>query len=200
MEDVPLIEPKKETKHSAGKESPSIVMWIILAFGYICNFAEMVYAGFCLMLSITSYAWIPGKQFMAYYSNMCTNFTIFHIYILFVFNVVQCTYALFSFASINSNFPRILYLVAVVFGVISMALSLSVVSADNAFLSMYKRDGAWWKEGLEGDAYDEWEKNTYRPFVATDICRTVFVFFMAFCFVIAFNLSVSKFRKFYNLL
>lgn len=173
--------------------------YFVILLGYLCNFAECVYAGFCLMISVCSYTWLKGNTFFAYYSSKSISYSFAHIFLLWFFSTVHCTYATFSFKATKIFLATILYIVASVLSIIGLVLSFILLKTDMAFLSMYRRDNTWWTESYSGSSYNDWKSQTLTPFKAIDIARTVIIFLMALIFVVSFNISSADFNRSFGL-
>lgn len=173
--------------------------WTLILLGYLCNFGECLYAGFTLMISVCSYSWLSDLQFFAYYCQHAISYSYAHIFLLWFFSVIHCTYATFSFKTTKIRLASILYIISAVFGIIAAIISFLTLKTDMAYVTMYRRDGAWWVEELTGDAYSSWRKDTFLPFRALDIARTVLILLMAVIFVFSFNISSPDFNRSFGL-
>ena len=196
-ENQPLIGNKSRKREASSLSLP--MAWLIIILGYICNFGEMIYSGFCLMLLVCSYLWIPGMDFFSYYSSLCPTISFFHVYLLFLLAAIHATYGSFSIKATKILVAKILFLLATIFAVVAMILSLILVPYDQAIISMYRREPEWWRGDLTTTAFNTWHSDTYVPFAAMDIARGVVILLMALCFVFGFNISSDDFMVSFEL-
>ena len=193
-------QPPEAQQNKRQASSLSLPMaWIIIILGYLCNFGELIYAGFYLMLLVCSYSWIPGMNFFSYYSSLCPSLSFFHVYLLFILAAIHATYGSFSIKATKFLIAKILFLIATILAAAAMILSLLIVPYDQAIVSMYRREPEWWNGDLTGTAYTTWRSDTYIPFVAFDVARGIIILLMALCFVFGFNISCDDFMVSFEL-
>lgn len=182
--------------------------YVIKYIGIAGTVIEAFYAGFSIFMVACNYGMMKDDySFLRYHSVIAENISIIYLFINLITCVINATYTLFGWLVIKSLPFKILFTVSLVGSFIAYALSLDLLTLDNAIVAMNNRQPKWYEQSNYNDIWAEgtqFIRSSFQPdylkYKVEDIIRCIFVVIYSLIFVISFQIIGREFEAGFDIL